>query len=30
MSGRAEQDELLQRQNPTLAEYAKRLSPLLA
>jgi DNA-binding IclR family transcriptional regulator len=30
MSGRAEQDELLQRQIPTLAEYAKRLSPLLA
>jgi DNA-binding IclR family transcriptional regulator len=30
MSGRADQDELLQRQIPSLAEYAKRLSPLLA
>ncbi|MCV7290454.1 helix-turn-helix domain-containing protein [Mycolicibacterium wolinskyi] len=30
MSGRADQDQLLLRQVPTLAEYASRLSPLLA
>jgi DNA-binding IclR family transcriptional regulator len=30
MSGRAEQDALLAKQVPTLAEYAARLSPLLA
>jgi DNA-binding IclR family transcriptional regulator len=30
MSGRVEQDQLLAKQVPTLAEYAKRLSPLLA
>jgi DNA-binding IclR family transcriptional regulator len=30
MSGRADQDLLLQRQIPTLVEYSKRLSPLLA
>lgn len=30
MSGRAEQSELLQRQVPTLADHAAKLSPLLA